>query len=91
MIQKLQGVKFTNKNSLSGEFRKESENVIFWKENIEENELLRKYYYEEKKYSKFNLLNTIVNDFDKSLLNNRNTIIEKKIEKKIYIMKKNKK
>ena len=93
MIQKLQGVKFTNKNSLSGEFRKESENVIFWKENIEENELLRKYYYEEKKYSKFNLLNTIVNDFDKSLLNNRNTIIEKKIDpyslNKLKLEKKN--
>ncbi len=80
MIQKLQGLKFTNKNSLSGEFRKENENAVFWKSNIDEDEQLKKYYTKEKKYSKLRTFNTFFNKFDKTLLNNRNTIIEKKID-----------
>jgi len=80
MIQKLQGLKFTNKNSLSGEFRKENENAIFWKSNIDEDEQLKKYYTKEKKYSKLKTFNTLFHNFDKTLLNNRNTIIEKKID-----------
>ena len=80
MIQKLQGLKFTNKNSLSGEFRKENENAVFWKSNIDEDEQLKKYYSIEKKYSKMPTFNTLFNHFDKTLLNNRNTIIEKKLD-----------
>ena len=80
MIQKLQGLKFTNKNSLSGEFRKENENAVFWKSNIDEDEQLKKYYTKEKKYSKLKTFNTLFHNFDKTLLNNRNTIIEKKLD-----------
>jgi tetratricopeptide (TPR) repeat protein len=81
MIQKFQGVKYTNKNSLSGEFRKDDENAIFWKSSVNDNEDYKQYYLNtEKKYSKLGRFNTIVNSFDKSLLNNRNTIVEKKID-----------
>ena len=81
MIQKLQGVKYSNKNSLSGEFRKDDENAIFWKSSVNDNEDYKQYYLNsEKKYSKLGRFNTIVNSFDKSLLNNRNTIVEKKID-----------
>ena len=39
MIQRFQGIKYSNKNSLSGEFRKDSENLVFWKEKVKEKEV----------------------------------------------------
>ena len=81
MIQKFQGVKYSNKNSLSGEFRKDDENAVFWKSSVQNNEDYKQYYLNnEKKYSKLERYNTIVNSFDKSLLNNRNTVVEKKLD-----------
>ncbi len=83
MIQKFQNVKFTNKNSLSGEYRKEDENAVFWKgkkndEDLNEENLI------QKKYNRMQRFNTIVSNIDSSLLINRNLDVEKKKNRCFY-------
>ena len=74
MIQRLNNIKYSNKNSLTGEFRKKDENIKFWNNGKE----LIKTFEVEKKYSKINEFNTSydfniinkINEKEKSLLNN---------------------
>ena len=74
MIQRLNNIKYSNKNSLTGEFRKKDENIKFWNNGKE----LIKTFEVEKKYSKINEFNTSydfniinkINEKEKSSLNN---------------------
>ncbi len=62
MIQTLNKIKTSNKNSLSGEFRKKEENAIFWegKKNSDNPFVLK------KNYSKINMINSDIKSFDLS-------------------------
>ena len=61
MIQTLDKIKTTNKKSLSGEFRKNEENAVFWEEK---NKILNPYIILNKNYSKKNMLNSNIKSFD---------------------------
>ena len=65
MFQRLNNIKYSNKNSLKGEFRKKDENIKFW--NIEDE--LYKTFEVEKKYSKINEFNT---SYDFNIINKIN-------------------
>ncbi len=59
MIQTLDKIKTSNKNSLSGEFRKNEENAVFWEEQTHPiNPFLK------KNYSKKNMINSNIKSFD---------------------------
>ncbi len=79
MIQRLQGIKYTNKKSLSGEFRKEEENFLFW-ENKDENNKIKNNLLLNKRYSKIASLKTIFKRFDSSLLINKDVEVEPKLD-----------
>jgi CRP-like cAMP-binding protein len=79
MIQRLQGIKYSNKNSLSGEFRKDSENLVFWKEKDKEKELKINDNL-DKKYNKLQTYKTVFNKFELTSFLNKETENEKKID-----------
>ena len=78
MIQRLQGIKYTNKNSLSGDFRKEDENIVFW-ESKDLKERFKRNIISDKRYSKIPSFKTIFKRFDSSLLINKKVEGEKKL------------
>ena len=79
MIQRFQGIKYSNKNSLSGEFRKDSENIVFWEEKNKEKELKNNDNF-DKKYNKLQTYKTVFNKFELSSFPNKETENEKKID-----------
>ena len=65
MFQRLNNIKYSNKNSLTGEFRKKDENIKFWNNEDE----IFKTFEVEKKYSKINEFNT---SYDFNIINKLN-------------------